>query len=236
VSCTYTYLLADTKTGEAVLIDPVIDLAERDAKIINQLGLTLKYAMNTHMHADHITGTGVLKSLIPGCQSLISRESNAQGDIKVTNGDVVEFGDHKIEVRSTPGHTNGCVTYVCHAQGVAFTGDAILIRGCGRTDFQEGNAETLYDSVHNQIFSLPDNFRLFPAHDYNGFMDTTVEEEKKLNPRLSKSKAEFVEIMNNLNLPYPAQIDKALPANKVCGLYNLPAEIEEKFKPILHPA
>ena len=126
MSCTYTYLLADTETKEAVLIDPVIDLAERDAKIINQLGLTLKYAskysstflmifvltvilvtVNTHMHADHITGTGVLKSLIPGCQSLISRESNAQADIKVTNGDVVEFGDHKIEVRSTPGHTNG---------------------------------------------------------------------------------------------------------------------------------
>ena len=231
VSCTYSYLLADNNSKEAVLIDPVIDLAERDSRVINDLGLTLKYSrertlykseskhfsnvpiflffsvhhvVNTHMHADHITGTGVLKKLLPGSLSVISKASQAAADIKVEHGDIVEFGDHKLEVRATPGHTNGtytqiirlihivywaqnklrlftrikhyncfylrkgCITFVCHDEGMAFTGDALLIRGCGRTDFQEGNPETLYHSVHNQIFTLPDNFRLFPAHDYNG--------------------------------------------------------------------
>lgn len=235
VSCTYSYLLADTESKEAILVDPVIDLAERDAKIIDNLGLKLKYSINTHMHADHITGTGVLKKLLPGSQSVISTASQALADKHVAHGDILEFGNHKMEVRATPGHTNGCVTYVCHEQGIAFTGDTLLIRGCGRTDFQEGNPERLYDSVHNHIFSLPDNFRLFPAHDYNGILDTTVLEEKKFNPRLTKTKEEFVEIMNNLNLAYPAQIDKALPANKVCGLYNLPPEMEEKYKSVLKP-
>ncbi|XP_046648781.1 persulfide dioxygenase ETHE1, mitochondrial-like isoform X1 [Daphnia pulicaria] len=234
VSCTYSYLLADVKSKEAVLIDPVIDLAERDAKVVDNLGLKLKYSVNTHMHADHITGSGVLKKLLVGSQSVISKASQALADKYVEHGDIIEFGPHKLEVRSTPGHTNGCVTYVCHAQGMAFTGDALLIRGCGRTDFQEGSSETLYESVHNQIFSLPENFRLFPGHDYNGILDTTVSEEKKFNPRLTKSKEEFVELMKNLNLPYPAQIDKALPANKVCGLYNLPTEMEEKFKSVLN--
>jgi len=232
-SCTYSYLLADTKTKEAVLIDPVIDLAERDAALIKDLGFNLKYALNTHMHADHITGTGVLKNLLSGSKSIIASTSTALADIHVKHHDTVEFGRHKLEVRETPGHTNGCVTYVCHEQGVAFTGDALLIRGCGRTDFQEGNPETLYNSVHTQIFSLPDNFVLYPAHDYKGLMDTTVWEEKTYNPRLTKSKEQFIEIMNNLNLAYPKQIDRALPANKVCGLYNLPPELAEKFKNIL---
>jgi len=233
VSCTFSYLLADTETREAILIDPVIELAQRDAKLIKELGFTLKYSLNTHVHADHITGTGVLKKLLPESKSVISSKSKAAADVTVDNREILAFGSHKIEVRETPGHTNGCVTYVCSAQGMAFTGDALLIRGCGRTDFQEGDADTLYSSVYSQIFSLPDNFRLFPAHDYNGFMDTTVEEEKKYNPRLSKSREEFVEIMKNLNLPYPKKIDVALPANKVCGLYNLPAELEDQYGPIL---
>ncbi|KZS15376.1 putative ETHE1 protein [Daphnia magna] len=144
VSCTYSYLLADTESKEAILVDPVIDLAERDAKIIDYLGLKLKYSINTHMHADHITGTGVLKKLLPGSQSVISTASQALADKHVAHGDILEFGNHKMEVRATPGHTNGCVTYVCHEQGIAFTGDTLLIRGCGRTDFQEGNPERLY--------------------------------------------------------------------------------------------
>jgi len=232
-SCTYSYLLADTETKEAILIDPVIELAERDANLIKELGFHLKYSINTHVHADHITGTGVLKKLIPNSKSVISEKSKAEADISVKNGEVIDFGSHQLEVRETPGHTNGCVTYVCHKQGIAFTGDALLIRGCGRTDFQEGNAETLYHSVHSQIFSLPEDFQLFPAHDYKGLLNTTVKEEKIHNPRLSKSKEEFVTIMNNLNLAYPKKIDIALPANKVCGLYNLPSELEEKFGPIL---
>lgn len=226
ISCTYTYLLADTDSGEAVLIDPVIDLAERDAQTAKDLGLTLKYGLNTHMHADHITGTGLLKKLVPEIKSVISKDSGAEADVKVENGSIVTFGNHQLEVVSTPGHTNGCVTYVCKAQSCAFTGDTVLIRGCGRTDFQEGNANTMYDSVWNNIFSLPEDYRLFPAHDYKGQTSTSVSEEKQLNPRLTKTREEFVKIMENLNLDYPKQIDAALPANKVCGLYNLPDNLK----------
>ena len=167
-SCTYTYLLADTDTHEAVLIDPVIELAERDVQTTKDLGLTLKYCLNTHMHADHITGTGLLKKLVPEIKSVISVASGAEADVKVENGSIVKFGNHELDVVSTPGHTNGCVAYVCKAQSCAFTGDTVLIRGCGRTDFQEGDASVLYDSVWNNIFSLPEDYRLFPAHDYKG--------------------------------------------------------------------
>ncbi|XP_034947296.1 persulfide dioxygenase ETHE1, mitochondrial [Chelonus insularis] len=226
-SCTYTYLLGDLLKREAVLIDPVLELAERDAKLIQELELSLKYALNTHMHADHITGTGKLKSLLPGCQSIISQSSGAQADILVQSHDKIKFGRHQLEVLSTPGHTEGCVTYVCREQGLAFTGDALLIRGCGRTDFQGGSAKTLYESVHSVIYKLPDNFLIYPAHDYLGRMVTTIAEERAFNPRLTKSLDEFIKIMDNLNLPYPKMIDKAVPANKVCGLYEC-APVEEK--------
>ncbi|XP_039276033.1 persulfide dioxygenase ETHE1, mitochondrial [Nilaparvata lugens] len=208
-SSTYTYLLADINSKEAVLIDPVLEQAIRDSNLIKELGFSLKYAMNTHMHADHITGSGALKKMIPGCKSIISKSSGANADIKLEPHDVIEFGSFKLDVRPTPGHTNGCVTYVAEDQGIAFTGDTLLIRGCGRTDFQEGDAATLYESVHNHIFSLPEHFRLFPAHDYKGQMSTTVWEEKRYNPRLTKSKNEFIDLMNNLNLPYPKKIGKS---------------------------
>ncbi|XP_052060966.1 persulfide dioxygenase ETHE1, mitochondrial-like isoform X1 [Mytilus californianus] len=220
-SFTYSYILGDPVTKEAIIIDPVIEMVERDARIIKDFGLELKYAVNTHVHADHVTGSGELKKKLPTCESMISNVSNAKADVKLSDGDKIDFGSFHLEVRSTPGHTNGCLTYVWHDKGMAFTGDALLVRGCGRTDFQEGNSETLYESVHKQIFSLPSNFRLFPAHDYTGQTVTTVAEEKTLNPRLTKSKAEFKNIMENLNLPYPKQIDKALPANMVCGLQDL---------------
>lgn len=119
------------------------------------------------MHADHITGTGLLKKKV-GCKSVISKSSGAQADIKLEPGDCVEFGQFKLDAKPTPGHTNGCMTYVFMDQGMAFTGDTLLIRGCGRTDFQEGNAATLYESVHTQIFTLPENFKIYPAHDYKG--------------------------------------------------------------------
>ncbi|KAK6640850.1 Ethylmalonic encephalopathy 1 [Polyplax serrata] len=216
-SCTYTYLLADTKEKEAILIDPVLELAERDAQVVRELGLKLKYGVNTHVHADHITGTGKLKSIFPECKSVISKASGAAADVKVTENDSIQFGKHKLEIRPTPGHTNGCLTYVCHEQGLAFTGDTLLIRGCGRTDFQDGSSELLFQSVHDKIFTLPDNYRLFPAHDYKGLTSTTVGEEKKYNPRLTKPLNEFMDIMKNLNLAYPKMIDKAVPANKICG-------------------
>lgn len=226
-SFTYSYLVADPDTKEAILIDPVIETVPRDSKIVKDLGLNLKYAINTHVHADHITGTGFLKKQFPMCKSAISAASKADADIKLKEGDKLTFGKYELEVRSTPGHTNGCITYVWHEKEMAFTGDALLVRGCGRTDFQEGSSETLYNSVHNKIFSLPPNYTLYPAHDYTGQTSTTVEEEKMMNPRLTKSKEEFVKIMKELNLPYPKQIDKALPANLVCGLYNLPEEFSK---------
>ncbi|CAF4831054.1 unnamed protein product [Pieris macdunnoughi] len=218
-SSTYTYLLGDTSNKEAVLIDPVYEHAERDANLIKELGFKLVYAMNTHMHADHITGTGKLKSLLPGTKSVIGKGSGALADIYLKDGDVVRFGSHQLWAAATPGHTNGCFTYISHEQCMAFTGDALLIRGCGRTDFQEGSSETLYKSVHDRIFTLPDHFILYPAHDYKGLTSTSVGEEKKYNPRLTKPLDEFVKIMEGLNLPYPKKIDESLPANRVCGVF-----------------
>ncbi|KAL3884289.1 hypothetical protein ACJMK2_024437 [Sinanodonta woodiana] len=229
-SFTYTYLLADPQTKEAILIDPVYETAERDVKLVHDLGLNLVYGVNTHVHADHITGTGEIKKKIPTCKSVISKISEAQADVKVKEGDKIKFGKFEIECRSTPGHTNGCMTYVLHNKGLVFTGDALLIRGCGRTDFQQGSAETLYKSVHEKILSLPPDYRLFPAHDYTGQTSTTVEEEKKCNPRLTKTLPEFVKIMKELNLPYPKQIDRALPANMVCGLQVPPEEAKTEAK------
>lgn len=217
-SFTYTYLLADPDSKEAILIDPVIETAERDAKLVKDMGLKLVYGVNTHVHADHITGTGALKRLLPSCKSVIAEVSKAVADVKINHGDIIKFGKYEIEARSTPGHTSGCMTYVWHEKGMVFTGDAVLIRGCGRTDFQEGSSEQLYDSVHNQIFSLPPDFMIFPAHDYTGQTMSTVAEEKAHNPRLMKPKKQFADIMKNLNLPYPKQIDRALPANMVCGI------------------
>ncbi|XP_013789204.1 persulfide dioxygenase ETHE1 homolog, mitochondrial-like, partial [Limulus polyphemus] len=220
-SFTYTYLLADTKTKEAVLIDPVLEQVDRDVKLVEELGLNLIYAANTHVHADHITGTGRIKQKIPGCKSVIAKASEAKADVHLEQGEKLKFGEYELEARSTPGHTNGCLTYVCHNQKMAFTGDALLIRGCGRTDFQQGNSERLYDSVHTHILSLPEDYLLYPAHDYKGQTSSSVWEEKMFNPRLTKTKAEFVEIMKNLNLAYPKMIDKALPANMVCGLHDI---------------
>uniref|UniRef100_A0A336M0A0 Persulfide dioxygenase ETHE1, mitochondrial n=1 Tax=Culicoides sonorensis TaxID=179676 RepID=A0A336M0A0_CULSO len=221
---TYSYILADLTSRQSVIIDPVLEKAERDATLLKELNLDLKWAMNTHMHADHITGTGYLKKLLPKTQSVIGKASGAQADRYLVDKETVKFGKFEIEAVSTPGHTNGCMTFIVHDQACAFTGDALLIRGCGRTDFQEGDPKMLYKCVHEKILSLPEDYKLYPAHDYNGQMETTVGEEKKYNPRLTKDIDTFVEIMNNLNLPYPQFIEKAIPANKVCGLYDIPDE------------
>ncbi|KAK2191804.1 hypothetical protein NP493_45g05052 [Ridgeia piscesae] len=217
---TYTYLLADSESKEAVIIDPVIELVDRDLRIIKDFDLKLCYALNTHVHADHVTGSGRLKQSIPSCQSVIAAVSKAKASVHVKDGDVLKFGKFDLEIRATPGHTNGCLTFVLHECGLAFTGDALLIRGCGRTDFQQGSSETLYKSVHDKIFSLPEDFLLYPGHDYTGQTMTTVGEEKKLNKRLTKDLKSFTELMNNLKLPYPKKIDQALPANMVCGVFD----------------
>mmetsp|Transcript_49227 Transcript_49227/g.126990 ORF Transcript_49227/g.126990 Transcript_49227/m.126990 type:complete len:239 (-) Transcript_49227:233-949(-) len=217
-SCTYTYLLGCPKTREAVIIDPVLELVDRDIKFIKELDLKLIYGMNTHVHADHITSTNLLREQT-GCKTLIAEASQADSDVKVNEGDKVQFGERFLTVRATPGHTNGCVTYVADDEKMAFVGDALLIRGCGRTDFQQGCSNTLYKSVHNKIFSLPAETVLYPGHDYDGRTATTVAEEKEFNPRLTKTEEEFVTLMENLNLPLPNKIDEAVPANMKCGVF-----------------
>merc|ERR1712123_521025 len=219
-SCTYTYLMADTVSKEAVLIDPVIELSERDASLVKELGLKLKYVLNTHVHADHITGTGRLKKLLPGVESVISANSGGEADVLVKDGHRIVFGGHSLVVAETPFHTEGCVTYLNREAGCAFTGDTLLVRGCGRTDFQGGSASALYQSVWSRILSLPDNTVLYPAHDYKGQTATTVGEEKMFNPRLTKTKEEFITLMANLNLAYPKKIDVSLPQH---GVWSAPA-------------
>lgn len=228
-SSTYTYLLADVNHPDkpALLIDPVDKTVDRDLNVIKELGLKLVYAMNTHVHADHVTGTGLIKSKVPGAKSIISKASGSKADLHVEHGDKVSFGDLFLEVRATPGHTLGCVTYVS-GEGpdqpqprMAFTGDALLIRGCGRTDFQGGSSSQLYKSVHSQIFTLPKDTLIYPAHDYKGFTVSTVGEEIQYNPRLTKDEETFKSIMENLNLSYPKMIDIAVPANLVCGMQDL---------------
>ncbi|CAL4962174.1 unnamed protein product [Urochloa decumbens] len=232
-SSTYTYLLADVADPNkpAVLIDPVDRTVDRDLNLINELGLKLVYAMNTHVHADHVTGTGLIKTKLPGVKSVISRASGAKADHFVDHGDKIHFGNLFLEVRATPGHTAGCVTYITGdadsqpSPRMAFTGDALIIRACGRTDFQGGSADLLYQSVHSQIFTLPKDTLLYPAHDYKGFTVSTVEEEVAYNARLTKDKETFKTIMDNLNLPYPKMIDAAVPANMVCGIQDPPPKI-----------
>ncbi|XP_076438465.1 persulfide dioxygenase ETHE1, mitochondrial-like [Babylonia areolata] len=220
-SYTYTYLLADPKSHEAILIDPVFEMVDRDVALVRELGLDLKFAVNTHVHADHVTGSGEIKKRVAGCRSVIARVSGAKADVLIEEGSSIPFGAFSLECYSTPGHTNGCMTYVLKPQGLVFTGDAVLIRGCGRTDFQQGDAGRLYDSVHTKIFSLPRHYTILPGHDYTGQMSSTVDEELKFNRRLTRTREEFIEIMKQLNLPYPKQIDRALPANMVCGVFDV---------------
>ena len=219
-SSTYTYLLADGASREAVLIDPVLETAERDAKLVTDLGLTLKYVLNTHVHADHITGSGELKKVFPTCKSVISAVSGAAADVGVADGDTICFGGRSLLCLSTPGHTAGCLSFVTNDYSRVFTGDALLIRGCGRTDFQGGSSEILYTSVHSKLFVLPADCLVYPAHDYNGSTCSSVGEERHLNPRLGggKTQLEFVAIMSGLNLPPPKKIDASLPANMRCGI------------------
>lgn len=219
VSSTYTYLLADSATWDAVLIDPVFELVRRDGAMIEELGLKLGWTLETHVHADHVTGAALLRKRV-GSQVALSAQSGAEGaDRYLNHGDTVRFGEHTIAVRATPGHTNGCVTYVIDGGAMAFTGDCLLIRGCGRTDFQQGDAHTMWRSLHEQIFTLPEACLLYPAHDYRGLTVTSVAEERKYNPRFGGTRCEddFVRYMNALGLPHPKQIDIAVPANLVCG-------------------
>jgi glyoxylase-like metal-dependent hydrolase (beta-lactamase superfamily II)/rhodanese-related sulfurtransferase len=217
---TYTYLLADETTREAVIIDPVLEQVERDAGLIDELGLRLVAVLDTHVHADHVTAQGLLRARF-GAKSVMSERSGSVcADVLVKQGDLIEFGQHALEVRETPGHTNGCLTFVSHEPRLAFTGDALLIRGCGRTDFQSGDSRALYRSVRERVFTLPDDTLIYPAHDYKGRTVSTVAEEKRHNPRLgtARSLQDFTELMAGLRLPYPRKMDVSVPANLGCGV------------------
>src|SRR6185503_3633007 len=218
-SSTYTCLLADSATREALLIDPVFEHARRDAALIEELGVELGCTLETHLHADHVTGASLLKRRF-GSKIVLSRESGAEGaDRYLADGDRVVFGRRSLDVRATPGHTSGCLSYVLDDQSMAFTGDALLIRGCGRTDFQQGDAHRLFRSVRDKLFSLPDTCLIYPAHDYRGLTSSSVAEERMYNPRLAEAVGEgdFVGYMTNLGLPHPKLMALAVPANLRCG-------------------
>lgn len=214
---TYTYLLADEKTKEAVLIDSVYEQASRDAKLIKELGLDLKYLMETHVHADHITGITEMKKFFPNAKSVVHEEGGTHcNDLDSKEGDEFKIGDISIKVFSTPGHTNGCVSF--YTEGMIFSGDSLLVRGTGRTDFQQGSPEKMYDSITQKLFTLPDDTVVYPGHDYNGALCSAIGEEKQFNPRLTnKTKEEYADIMNNLNLPHPKKLEQSVPANLKCG-------------------
>jgi glyoxylase-like metal-dependent hydrolase (beta-lactamase superfamily II) len=216
-SSTYTYLLADLELKAAILIDPVLEQVERDLKLLKELGLSLHYCLETHIHADHITGTGKLRELT-GCLGILP--ANAQADCAnrhIQDDEALELGSIAIKAIATPGHTDSHMAYLVNGERI-LTGDALLIRGCGRTDFQSGDAGTLYDSVTTRLFTLPDATLVYPAHDYRGQTVATIGEEKSWNPRfVGRSRDNFIQFMNNLNLPDPQKMMEAVPANEQCG-------------------
>jgi len=219
-SSTYTYLLADSTTREAILIDPVFEQVRRDTALIQELGLRLLYTIDTHVHADHVTGAWMLKRRT-GSAIAIAAASGAEGaDRYLNHGDRCEFGTRWLEVRATPGHTNGCISLALDDGTMMFTGDCLLIRGTGRTDFQKGDARAMFRAIHGEIFSRPESCLLYPAHDYRGLTVTSVGEERRFNPRLGGELCEddFVGYVTNLRLPHPKQIDIAVPANLKCGV------------------
>lgn len=229
-SSTYTYLIADPVTTQAVLIDPVFEQHQRDRALIEELGLTLLATLDTHCHADHVTGAWLMQQAVGSKIGISGRYGDmiSGADYLLDHGDRVTFGDgpsgpvsnqRALEVRATPGHTDGCITYVLDDHTMAFTGDCLLIRGAGRCDFQQGDAHTMYASITEQIFSLPDDCVIWPAHDYSGRTSSSVREEKAYNARIGgqADETDFVGYMENLGLPHPKKIDIAIPANCVCG-------------------
>jgi sulfur dioxygenase len=220
-SCTYTYLVACSDTRQAVLVDPVLETVDRDLALLQELELELAFTLETHIHADHITSAARLRSLT-GCRiAYPATDMPAEADVAVSEVDPLEVGALSVQPLFTPGHTDGHHSYLIDdlSGGRVLTGDALLIDGCGRTDFQGGSAETLFQSVHDKIFTLPDDTLVYPGHDYNNRHVSSVGQERARNPRLGGGKklAEFIAIMAELNLPYPKKIDVAVPANKRCG-------------------
>ncbi|MFT5789023.1 MAG: sulfur dioxygenase [Shewanella sp.] len=229
-SCTYTYLLADPKTHEGVIIDAVKEHLQRDLQYIEELGIELIYIIETHIHADHITSAGLIRQKT-GAQIVYSQTAAVKSiDIELKEGDELPIGGHHIRAINTPGHTHGCMSF--YVDGMVFTGDCLLIRGCGRTDFQEGDSGDLYNSITEKLFSLADETVIYPGHDYNGKTSSTIAEEKQWNPRVGQNKSldDFLQIMSNLNLDLPKKINEAVPANTNCGInFNPDAYMHNDF-------
>ena len=215
---TYTYLIADEATSEAAIIDPVKEQLERDVLLIKQLGFKLKYVFETHVHADHITSSGKLRDEF-SAEVVLHENSEAKcADLLIKDGDVLKLGNIEVKALHTPGHTNADLSFA--VEDYVFTGDALLVRDCGRTDFQAGDSVALYNSINEKIFSLDEKTTIYPGHDYYGFTASTVKEEKQFNNRIGNGKTEdeFVEIMANLDLALPKRIKESVPGNMSCGL------------------
>ena len=218
ISSTYTYLLGCEDTGKAILIDPVLPAWQRDLEAIGELGLVLAYTLDTHIHADHITAARKLKQEAGSRIAHPAFDRLACVDLPIEEGKPLELGSIRIHPLFTPGHTDGHHAYL--VDGRVFSGDALLIDGCGRTDFQSGDARALYRSVREKLFALPEDTLLYPAHDYEGRRVSSVGQEKTRNPRLGGNRTigEFEDIMRSLKLAYPRFIDYAVPGNRECGV------------------
>lgn len=228
VSSTYTYLLGCEETGQAVLIDPVINSIDRDLQVIQQLALRLACTLDTHIHADHITAARHLKERVGSRIAAPAIDRLPCVDLPVEEGRPVQIGSIALHGMHTPGHTDGHFAF--RTGDRLFSGDALLIDGCGRTDFQNGDAETLYRSVTQKLFSLGDEVLVYPAHDYTGRHVSSIAQEKARNPRLGSGRTleEFKQIMAGLNLPYPNFIDYAVPGNRQCGV--CPDDLPEQMQ------
>lgn len=217
---TYTYLLADEVSREAVLIDSVVEKMPLYTQLFKELDVKLTYAMDTHVHADHVTALGTLRETF-GAKAVHGATSTASGiDKLLEDGEELAFGGHRLQAIATPGHTDDSFSYLLSIDGkqMVFTGDTLLIRGSGRTDFQNGDAGTQYDSIHNRLLTLPDDTVVYPGHDYRGMTESRIGEERCHNPRLQvANKQEYIELMDNLNLPNPKFMDVAVPANLTAG-------------------
>lgn len=213
-SSTYTYLVADPETREAVLVDPVLEQRARDLALVEELGLRLVHVLETHVHADHVTAAGSLRAET-GATTIASTRGAPCADRHVSHGEVIRFGAQTLTVLSTPGHTDDSVCYA--GDGFVLTGDTLLVRGTGRADFQNGDPHALHRSITEVLFALPDETIVYPGHDYRGFTCSTIGEERAHNPRLQGDEAAFVAIMAGLDLPPPKRLAEAVPKNRACG-------------------
>lgn len=219
-SSTYTYIIADPASKKALLIDSVRETFERDLQFISELGLQLEYVFDTHVHADHVTAASMIREKTKAKTGISENSEVDCADLMLQDGQSCFIGELELKVIATPGHTNSCMSF--YIKDRVFTGDTLLIRGCGRTDFQQGSSEKLFTSVREKLFSLPDETLVYPAHNYQGLTCSSIKEEKEHNPRLGlqKTKEEFIQIMSDLRLANPKMMDVAVPLNLQCGRSN----------------